>query len=341
MSAVNEPELAVQVSARAIPLLKNDQPLKKEPPDFGLFSVEQSTKFENLPPSILKNGRSFKKKQGPEGFLQKSVIFAWPIFSILEAAKANDLSKNLRDKVSDNQNFSESLKIADKDDENNLDEELDQVNCESSVLRNSTCSVLKTKVCDQLSGPEDVKSEDDAKLGDRDGGKSDSTRKETSPSTGCQNFCNSPSTSPLLSTPTSPRPIFLCDFSEGTVPKLCEDQSCEKESHDFGKIPCDRIFSGMSLPIGLLSKFKLRKENLYPGAITMFEKCGKIFEQVVGPNPLNFALAKISVLNFDRDFSQFQPFLSPVPNCLPLDGVSKTNKENLDPGIFGVKFQQV
>ena len=300
MSTVNEPELAVQVPARAIPLLKNDQPLKKEPPDFGLFSVEQSTKFENLPPSILKNGRSFKKKQGPEGFLQKSVIFAWPIFSILEAAKANDLSKNLRDKVSDNQNFSESLKIADKDDENNLDEELDQVNCESSVLRNFTCSVLKTKVCNQLSGPEDVKSEDDAKLGDRDGGKSDSTRKETSPSTGCQNFCNSPSTSPLLSTPTSPRPIFLSDFSEGTVPELCEDQLCEKEPHDFGKI----------------------------------------FEQVVGPNPFNFALAKISMLNFDRGFSQFQPFLSPVPNCLPLDGVSKTNKENLDPGIFGLKFQQ-
>ena len=109
---------------------------------------------------------------------------------------------------------------------------------------------------------------------------------------------------------------------------------------NFSPVPTG-TFRKLKLPIGSFSK--LKKENLHPGEIktlTIFEKCDEIFEQSVGPNPFNFALAKFSVLNFARNFSEFQPFLSPIQNCLPLDKVPKTNKENLDPGIFGVKFQQ-
>ena len=97
-----------------------------------------------------------------------------------------------------------------------------------------------------------------------------------------------------------------------------------------------RIFSNALLSTGF--PLKIRKENLHPGegkVSTNFVESELKFEPI-GPKPFYSQLAVVKgfMLSFGHNFSKFYIFLSPIPYCLAVDKVPKTNKENLDPGIF-------
>ena len=106
-----------------------------------------------------------------------------------------------------------------------------------------------------------------------------------------------------------------------------------KTSHTTPSAPTSLSTATSTRPI--FSKF--RKENLHPGEQNLpnFEECDQNCEPI-GPKPFysQLAVAQILVSNFDRSFLKFQPFSYPIQNCLAVGKVPKTNKENLDPGIF-------